>query len=1088
MSKIKTIIYITILLIGIQMAFGATLLYEDFEGTTFPPTNWETQATGTCGAWVQRSGTQAHIFDNASAGVVIASNNERTGTTYLKSSSINLSSPTVETLCFYFRCPGSGAAYGFASSLDTMKVEISIDGTNWSPILVMDSGYIYSRLPTQASIYKEAIDLGSYNEQTTVYIRWIFYDYYQSTVGTNRYFLIDSVWVYDQELFQPNQPPTISNVTRIPTNPEPLQSVIVRAKIYDDYCPVANIRDSLFYAVNDSSTWFRVWHDSLHSADSTFYYTIPGQTNGSKVYYYVWAQDDSNASVRTPTYSYNVIAPPTARILMRPRYVQGGATPGTPGTGTPFAFYVGVKPGANNDSFYYKGRIGGRGLTWNISGNNWAADNAAWASLSKILCGSVNDTTKLWVFMKAQPTATVDTALSLRVRHIDAGLNYDSDTLPIKILDMTTAGDGGWLYGHIYEYNGGPARENVVVMAYQGEEIVGAYATENNEIDEGYNSSNAGYIRMAVKSGTIDSLQVRNRTTNEILSFYTEISGPWIVFAGDSTSLDIQQAPIITNVTRNPKIPLLGEPVAVTAKIYDNLTPLSNIIDTLFYALNTTTTWNYVLKNSYNPLDSTFNYTIPATASEGDTVFYKISATDEDNNTTVSATYRYTIPFERTIDQIQGTTSASPETLKYVHTKGIVTGTFGSRFFFAQRPGGARNELYVYRRYQDSLPKLNIGDSVSVIGIVKEYNTLTEIDAGYNLNGDVRIHATGKPLPCTTLLAIAGVSEDYEGCLIRIDSLHFKATGTFAGGTNYWACNNNETESLRVRIDAACLDIIGQPIPTETIAIIGNLSVYKDTFQLMPRFLGDLHSLQQILDVGVVSVDAPSGTLYQGFSYPVKATVKNYGNVPAPQFDVIFTITATKGGEYCDTVTVPGLAVGQQSSITFDNYLASDLGLFSTMAKTVLSGDVNVANDSNFGSGIEVVTAPTAFWTQKEPVTMNLVPAVEKVIKDGGALVGVGDDYLYAFIGTKTNVFRKYTIGSKSGWETVESLPFGFKYKPETGVDTTARNKKFVGKGAALCYDGVSKIYATRGNGTWDFWVYDINNPGWTLLKHVPTP
>ncbi len=159
------------------------------------------------------------------------------------------------------------------------------------------------------------------------------------------------------------------------------------------------------------------------------------------------------------------------------------------------------------------------------------------------------------------------------------------------------------------------------------------------------------------------------------------------------------------------------------------------------------------------------------------------------------------------------------------------------------------------------------------------------------------------------------------------------------------------------------------------------------------------------------------------------------------------------------------------------------------------SGDLTSTNnpDSIYMNGNKTVTANftplgPAGWTQKEAVTMDLVPAVDKAIKDGGALVGVGNDYLYAFIGTKTNVFRKYTIATKSGWETVESLPFGFKYKPETGVDTTARNKKFVGKAAALCYDGVSKIYATRGNGTWDFWVYDIPSQTWTMLKHVPTP
>ncbi|MEO0076660.1 MAG: T9SS type A sorting domain-containing protein [candidate division WOR-3 bacterium] len=246
-----------------------------------------------------------------------------------------------------------------------------------------------------------------------------------------------------------------------------------------------------------------------------------------------------------------------------------------------------------------------------------------------------------------------------------------------------------------------------------------------------------------------------------------------------------------------------------------------------------------------------------------------------------------------------------------------------------------------------------------------------------------------------------------------------------------------------------------------------------------PHLYGNLILVGHILDVGVVSVDAPSGTLYQGFSYPVKATVKNYGNVPTPSFDVIFTIAQTKDGEYCDTFTVPSLGVGEQLQITFNSYLATTLGLFATHVRITLS-DVNLENNEKWGDGFEVTTLTPGQWTQKEPIET----AVTNAIKDGGALVGVGTD-LYAFVGTKTNKFKKYTIGSGWSYTETESLPFGYKY-PIT--DPPSINKKFPGKGAALCYDGVNTIYATRGNGTREFWSFNLTTRTWTREESIPVP
>ncbi len=201
-KKINVITIIISLLLGLEMVFGSTLLYEDFEATTFPPTNWTTVTSGTCVAWVRR--TSGLIFGAGSGGVRIfapQSGGNITGTSYLRTPSMNFSSAGIESLSFYFRCPGLGDAYGIVSSLDTIKIEASTNGTNWTTVKVMDSNYVFN-LPNQIAVRdsgcKQTINLGAYNGQTTVYIRWILYDNFtEGATGTNRYFNIDSAYVYD---------------------------------------------------------------------------------------------------------------------------------------------------------------------------------------------------------------------------------------------------------------------------------------------------------------------------------------------------------------------------------------------------------------------------------------------------------------------------------------------------------------------------------------------------------------------------------------------------------------------------------------------------------------------------------------------------------------------------------------------------------------------------------------------------------------------------------------------------------------------------------------------------------------------------
>ena len=158
---------------------------------------------------------------------------------------------------------------------------------------------------------------------------------------------------------------------------------------------------------------------------------------------------------------------------------------------------------------------------------------------------------------------------------------------------------------------------------------------------------------------------------------------------------------------------------------------------------------------------------------------------------------------------------------------------------------------------------------------------------------------------------------------------------------------------------------------------------------------------------------------------------------------------------------------------------------------------ITMNSDTNITATFTFIGVPG--WVQKDSI---IVPQPAKMIKDGGALVGVPGEIkqasvLYAFVGTKTNRVRKYTVGA--GWSDSDSLIFGFKYKASTfEINYEKLNKKFPGKGAAMCYDGDNNIiYATRGNGTNEFFAYYIDTvygpvgetlAGWKLKAYVPTP
>lgn len=140
---------------------------------------------------------------------------------------------------------------------------------------------------------------------------------------------------------------------------------------------------------------------------------------------------------------------------------------------------------------------------------------------------------------------------------------------------------------------------------------------------------------------------------------------------------------------------------------------------------------------------------------------------------------------EKTIPEVQGTGIASPFVGKMIKTTGIVAGDFQGtnelRGFFVQDPKGDGNPassdgIFVF---DPEGAAVSVGDRVEVIGMVAEFNHLTEI----NQVSSLTILGTGMVSPTSVRLPEEsnGDLERYEGMLIQIMSQMTVSQNFFLG-------------------------------------------------------------------------------------------------------------------------------------------------------------------------------------------------------------------------------------------------------------------------------------------------------------------
>jgi hypothetical protein len=100
-------------------------------------------------------------------------------------------------------------------------------------------------------------------------------------------------------------------------------------------------------------------------------------------------------------------------------------------------------------------------------------------------------------------------------------------------------------------------------------------------------------------------------------------------------------------------------------------------------------------------------------------------------------------------------------------------------------------------------------------------------------------------------------------------------------------------------------------------------------------------------------------------------------------------------------------------------------------------------------------------------------PPSGKPIKDGGCMAyDLGTDKIWASKGNKTGDFYVYDVNAGT-------------WTDKTGIPLGAEGKQ-VYKGSVIAADGAGKLYLTKGNNTIGFWGYEAGTNAWTQLTNVP--
>lgn len=317
------------------------------------------------------------------------------------------------------------------------------------------------------------------------------------------------------------------------------------------------------------------------------------------------------------------------------------------------------------------------------------------------------------------------------------------------------------------------------------------------------------------------------------------------------------QGPTIANVVIAPALPAAADSVLVSADVTDSSATVTSVVlawGTSAGSLPDSIPMAPVAGSTY------------ATASlippqpEGTQVFYEIAATNDVPLTITLGGLTYSVPYEVTVPEIQGTAATSPYDGDVAITSGVVTGSFGG-FFTVQDGGGAWNGLWV----QGPAPVAE-GDSVTLRGLVTESAVTGYAGNTVLAAATVLASAGGAALPAAVVVPTAAIAlEDYEGVLVEVQGA---VCTTAALGLGEWEVDDGGGAA---RIGAAGFAF--PPTLGTAYDIVGCATYESGLRKLEPRGAADVvwagDSFAPVLETVSVASDS---TVLVVFSEDVEST------------------------------------------------------------------------------------------------------------------------------------------------------------------------------------------------------------------------
>lgn len=128
----------------------------------------------------------------------------------------------------------------------------------------------------------------------------------------------------------------------------------------------------------------------------------------------------------------------------------------------------------------------------------------------------------------------------------------------------------------------------------------------------------------------------------------------------------------------------------------------------------------------------------------------------------------------------------------------------------------------------------NIGDSITVAGVMGDFNGLIQI---VNTTSDV-VHSTGHTLPTPVVTTPNGLNASIEATLATVTGVSFaNAGGTFANGTYSFSDQSGQSSVIYLRSGHP---LVGSTIPLTPVNLTGVVSVFSGSYQLLPRDANDI--------------------------------------------------------------------------------------------------------------------------------------------------------------------------------------------------------------------------------------------------------